>query len=116
MFRLFLAVVLSTLATGVSFGADRPNIVFIMTDDHAAHAIGAYGSRVNQTPHLDRLAREGALFENVFATNCDLHAEPRRDPDRTVLAPQRRDRLQPVRQLPHDCRASAADRAATTPG
>ena len=48
---------------------DRPNIIFIMTDDHAAHAIGAYGSRVNQTPHLDRLAREGALFTSVFATN-----------------------------------------------
>ena len=47
----------------------RPNIVYIMTDDHAAHAIGAYGSRVNQTPHLDRLAREGALFTSVFATN-----------------------------------------------
>ena len=40
-----------------------------MTDDHAAHAIGAYGSRVNQTPHLDRLAREGALLNSVFATN-----------------------------------------------
>ena len=49
--------------------ADRPNIIFIMTDDHAAHAIGAYGSRVNSTPHLDRLAREGALFTSVFATN-----------------------------------------------
>ncbi len=49
--------------------ADRPNIIYIMTDDHAAHAIGAYGSRVNQTPHLDRLAREGALFTSVFATN-----------------------------------------------
>jgi hypothetical protein len=34
-----------------------------MSDDHAAHAIGAYGSRVNQTPNLDRLAREGALLE-----------------------------------------------------
>jgi arylsulfatase A-like enzyme len=50
-------------------GAGRPNIIFIMTDDHAAHAIGAYGSRVNKTPHLDRLAREGALLTNVFATN-----------------------------------------------
>lgn len=49
--------------------AARPNILFIMTDDHAAHAIGAYGSQVNQTPHLDRLAREGALFTRVFATN-----------------------------------------------
>ncbi|HYD51085.1 MAG TPA: sulfatase [Gemmatimonadaceae bacterium] len=47
----------------------RPNILFIMTDDHAAHAIGAYGSRVNRTPHLDRLAREGALLTSVFATN-----------------------------------------------
>ena len=49
--------------------SNRPNIVFIMTDDHAAHAIGAYGSRVNQTPNLDRLAREGALLGSVFATN-----------------------------------------------
>ena len=49
---------------------DRPNILFIMTDDHAAHAIGAYGSRVNKTPNLDRLAREGALLTNVFATNA----------------------------------------------
>ena len=49
--------------------ANRPNIVYIMTDDHAAHAIGAYGSRVNTTPHLDRLAREGALLTSVFATN-----------------------------------------------
>ena len=47
----------------------RPNIIYIMTDDHAAHAISAYGSRVNKTPHIDRLAREGALLTNVFATN-----------------------------------------------
>jgi arylsulfatase A-like enzyme len=46
----------------------RPNIIFIMSDDHAAHAIGAYGSRVNKTPHIDRLASEGALLTNVFAT------------------------------------------------
>jgi arylsulfatase A-like enzyme len=49
--------------------AARPNIIYIMTDDHAAHAISAYGSRVNKTPHMDRLAREGALLTNVFATN-----------------------------------------------
>jgi arylsulfatase A-like enzyme len=49
--------------------ADRPNIIFVMSDDHAAHAIGAYGSKVNQTPNLDRLAREGALLTNVFVTN-----------------------------------------------
>src|SRR5687767_808514 len=48
---------------------NRANILYIMTDDHAAHAIGAYGSRVNKTPNLDRLAREGALLTSVFATN-----------------------------------------------
>lgn len=47
----------------------RPNILFVMTDDHASHAISAYGSKVNTTPHLDRLAREGVLFENCFVTN-----------------------------------------------
>ena len=67
-----LAVLLALGAAGRDLDAqrsERPNIIFIMTDDHAAHAIGAYGSRVNQTPHLDRLAREGALFTSVFATN-----------------------------------------------
>jgi arylsulfatase A-like enzyme len=40
-----------------------------MADDHAAHAISAYGSRVNETPNIDRLAREGMLFANAFVTN-----------------------------------------------
>ncbi|MFO0880369.1 MAG: sulfatase-like hydrolase/transferase [Gemmataceae bacterium] len=47
----------------------RPNILFIFTDDHASHAISAYGSKINRTPHLDRLAREGMLFRNCFCTN-----------------------------------------------
>ncbi len=49
--------------------AQRPNILFIMTDDHAAHAISAYGSRINKTPNIDRMAQEGALCQNVFVTN-----------------------------------------------
>ncbi|MDI6451058.1 sulfatase family protein [Anaerobaca lacustris] len=49
--------------------AERPNIVFIMTDDHASHAVGCYGSRINKTPQIDRLAREGMRFENCFCTN-----------------------------------------------
>jgi arylsulfatase A-like enzyme len=48
----------------------RPNILFIMSDDHAAHAIGAYGSRVNATPHIDRLAAGGILGDNAFCTNA----------------------------------------------
>lgn len=47
----------------------RPNILFIMADDHAAHAISAYGSRINQTPQIDRLAREGLRLNNCFAAN-----------------------------------------------
>ncbi len=47
----------------------RPNILFIMTDDHAAQAISAYASKVNLTPNMDRLAKEGALLENCFVTN-----------------------------------------------
>jgi arylsulfatase A-like enzyme len=60
--------VLLTLALLLAATA-RPNVVFVMTDDHAAHAVSAYGSRVNQTPSIDRLAREGMLFSNAFVTN-----------------------------------------------
>jgi arylsulfatase A-like enzyme len=68
---LFLvAILLTTTVPAQTPRAGRPNIIFIMTDDHAAHAIGAYGSRVNATPNLDRLAQEGALFTRVFATNA----------------------------------------------
>ncbi|MEJ2703317.1 MAG: sulfatase [Sedimentisphaerales bacterium] len=52
--------------------SQRPNILYIMSDDHAAHAISAYGSRlakVAPTPNIDRLANEGILFENCFCTN-----------------------------------------------
>src|SRR5262245_59157082 len=59
----------TSMLTAQSTAGNRPNIIFIMTDDHAAHAIGAYGSRVNTTPNLDRLAREGVLLTSVFATN-----------------------------------------------
>ena len=47
----------------------RPNIVFIMSDDHAAHAISAYGSRINETPHLDRIADGGMRMDAAFCTN-----------------------------------------------
>lgn len=47
----------------------RPNIIFIMTDDHAAHAMSCYGSRINRTPNLDRIADGGMRFDNCFCTN-----------------------------------------------
>jgi len=48
---------------------DKPNILYIMADDHAAHAISAYGSRINRTPNLDRIARDGMRFDRVFCVN-----------------------------------------------
>ncbi len=47
----------------------RPNIVFIMTDDHASHAMSCYGSKINTTPNMDRIANEGMRFDNCFCTN-----------------------------------------------
>lgn len=49
--------------------AAKPNIVFIFTDDHACQSIGAYGSKINKTPNLDRIAKEGAVFLNSFCAN-----------------------------------------------
>ncbi|MFO7636124.1 MAG: sulfatase [Clostridia bacterium] len=47
----------------------QPNILFIMTDDHASHAMGCYGSKVNETPNMDRIAEKGMRFTNCFCTN-----------------------------------------------
>lgn len=46
-----------------------PNIVFIFSDDHAVQAIGAYGSQINKTPNIDRLAESGYIFTQSFCTN-----------------------------------------------
>ncbi len=48
---------------------ERPNIILILADDHAAQAISAYGSRINNTPNIDRLAQKGMRFNNMFVTN-----------------------------------------------
>jgi len=50
-------------------GGERPNILFIMSDDHAAQAMSCYGSKINETPNLDRIANEGMRFDNCFCTN-----------------------------------------------
>lgn len=49
--------------------AKRPNIIYMMSDDHAAHAISAYSTRLMKTPHLDRIAHEGAKLNNAFCTS-----------------------------------------------
>lgn len=77
--RLFAAICgVAVLAAGASSPravhrqdpSARPNILFIFSDDHGVQSVGAYGSRVNRTPALDRLAREGMIFRNCFVTNA----------------------------------------------
>lgn len=47
----------------------KPNILFIMSDDHASHAMSCYGSKLNETPQIDRISDEGMRFDNCFCTN-----------------------------------------------
>ena len=49
--------------------ARRPNILLILSDDHASHAISAYGSVVTHTPHIDAIAERGRRVDNCFCTN-----------------------------------------------
>lgn len=56
------------LFSGVVF-AQRPNIIYIMSDDHDNDAISAYNKQFIRTPHIDRLAREGMLFTKAFVGN-----------------------------------------------
>ena len=62
---IFGVLILGPLASA----AERPNILFIFSDDHAAHAMSCYGSKINETPNMDRIAAEGMKFENCFCTN-----------------------------------------------
>ncbi len=65
---VFTLTVLACAAVGAA-DAKRPNIVFLFSDDHAYQSISAYGSTINRTPNLDRLAKEGMLFRNCYVTN-----------------------------------------------
>ncbi len=71
-FLLYFLLILSAISCQnkqTDRAESRPNIVFIFTDDHALQAIGAYGSIINKTPNIDRLADEGMIFRNAFCTN-----------------------------------------------
>jgi arylsulfatase A-like enzyme len=66
LFASFAAFCLFCSAAGAD---DRPNILFIMSDDHAYQAISAYDASRNKTPNIDRLAKEGMRFDRAFVTN-----------------------------------------------
>lgn len=54
---------------GRSAAARRPNVLFIMTDDHAQSALSSYGNTLLKTPNLDRIGDEGVRFTQAFVTN-----------------------------------------------
>jgi arylsulfatase A-like enzyme len=60
---------LSLLLPCLLFAQQRPNILYIMSDDHDANAISAYNKTLIQTPNIDRIAREGMLFNRSFVGN-----------------------------------------------
>ena len=62
---LLIIIFFSSCTTKV----EQPNIIFIMSDDHAFQAVSAYGHNLNNTPNIDRIAEEGAIFNKGFVTN-----------------------------------------------
>ncbi|NLM77021.1 MAG: sulfatase [Ruminococcaceae bacterium] len=76
--------------------ANRPNILFIMSDDHASQAISSYSGRINQTPNIDRIAQEGARFDDCFCTNSIC------TPSRAVILTGKYSHLNGVKTLVDD--------------
>ncbi|MBS0031826.1 sulfatase family protein [Chitinophaga sp. 22321] len=67
--RLLQTVALLLIFSTQLYAQRRPNILIIVSDDHAYQTIGAYGSKLMKTPNIDRLAREGVRFDNAYVTN-----------------------------------------------
>tara|TARA_B100001778_G_scaffold181804_1_gene149616 strand:- start:1483 stop:3099 length:1617 start_codon:yes stop_codon:yes gene_type:complete len=69
---LFLLSILITFLQGCNEASEikkKPNILFIMSDDHAYQAISAYDDKLIETPNIDRIAKDGMLFNNACVTN-----------------------------------------------
>ena len=63
----------------------RPNIIFMMTDDHTTQAMSCYGGNLIQTPNMDRIANEGIRFDNCYAVNALSSPSPENSAMRTAL-------------------------------
>jgi arylsulfatase A-like enzyme len=74
--RLFLFAIIVVLSftkcqnSKIDPHPTHPNIIYIMTDDHAKNALSCFGSQLIETPHLDRLAKEGIVFDQAYVTNA----------------------------------------------
>ncbi|MFT7287867.1 MAG: arylsulfatase A-like enzyme, partial [Halieaceae bacterium] len=67
---LLLTTALLVLCCSIVRAADRPNIVFIMSDDHAIRAVSAYGDSLVATPNIDRIAANGVRFDRAYVGNA----------------------------------------------
>ena len=67
MKRIFLPLILLALVAVSVRAADKPNLVLIFIDDMGYGDIGPYGSKLNRTPHLDRMAKEGRKLTSFYA-------------------------------------------------
>lgn len=65
---LTLGMLLLIMTEAIPANAQRPNIIFLLTDDHRADALGVAGNPFIQTPHLDRMAKQGIRFSNAYVT------------------------------------------------
>lgn len=71
IFPFLISFALSVFgAISIARSADRPNIVFLLTDDQCTYSMGCYGTPDVQTPNLDRLAEEGIVFDNHYDTTA----------------------------------------------
>ena len=71
MYKVLSLSVVATLFCAIqfAFAAKRPNVVFILTDNHGAWTLGCYGNKDIRTPNIDRLAEDGMLFERAMSSN-----------------------------------------------
>ena len=74
---------------------NRPNVIFILTDDQGPWAAGCCGNDEVRTPYLDQMASEGTRFPNFFCTSPCLLPSPCKSHDRTYSLSTRRTRLDP---------------------
>ena len=91
----YLPAVLCCLTSALA-AADRPNILFIMSDDHACNAISAYGGRlakVAPTPNIDRIGSEGIRLNKCYVTNSIC------TPSRAVILSGQHSHVNTVRTL-----------------
>ena len=67
--RLLSSMLCCLVLPGLSWAADRPNILLIVTDNQSEQLLGAYGNADVRTPNIDTLARDGMKLDRFYATS-----------------------------------------------